>query len=80
MVTDDGVSLWIGEIAWSGLKLRMGDDGELPLEKVISIHYCSIQACAQAALCSMTFGLGERRTNKSQVMEATRVYDFTKPI
>lgn len=42
MVTDDGVSLWIGEIAWSGQKLRMGDDGELPLEKVISIHYLQV--------------------------------------
>lgn len=82
MVTDDGVSLWIGEIAWSGLKLRMEMMENCPLKKSFPfiIYKCSIQACAQAALCSMTFGLGERRTNKSQVMEATRVYDLTKPI
>ena len=39
---------------------------------------CSVSKNAQAALCSITFGLGEWRTNETQVMEAAIVYDLSE--
>ena len=39
---------------------------------------CSLQANAQVALCSITFGPGEWRTNETQVMEAAIVYDLSE--
>ena len=39
---------------------------------------CSVQTNAQVALYSLTFGLGEWRTNKTQVMEAAIVYDLSE--
>jgi len=42
MAADDGVSFWNGETAWSGLKLRMGEDGEQPLGRAVSIRYLQV--------------------------------------
>nr|POE73592.1 hypothetical protein CFP56_44908 [Quercus suber] len=42
MIVDNGESFWNGKTAWNGLKLRMGDDGELPLGRAISIRYLQV--------------------------------------
>nr|POE67089.1 hypothetical protein CFP56_67686 [Quercus suber] len=41
-VADNGESFWNGKTAWNGLKLSMGDDGELPLGRAISIRYLQV--------------------------------------